>query len=161
MRSLYARVKDGHGLSTRAAVARGLASVSAVLSTAARFRAAVEQGDIDALGELLAPEVVFHSPVTFHPFVGRETVRSLLREVGLVFEDFRYTRELGGEGTQALIFAARVGDRELEGLDLLRFDERGLIADFMVMLRPLSALVPFAQAMAERVAAAGLEETRS
>jgi hypothetical protein len=130
-------------------------------STAARFRAAVEQGDIDALGELLAPEVVFRSPVTFHPFVGRETVSSLLNEVGLVFEDFRYTSALRGEGSHALIFAARVGDRELEGLDLLRFDEQGLIADFTVMLRPLSALVPFAQAMAERVAAAGLEETRS
>jgi len=49
----------------------------------------------------------------------------------------------------------------LEGLDLLRFDEQGLIADFTVMLRRLSALVPFAQAMAEPVAAAGLEETRS
>ena len=135
--------------------------MSTALSTATRFRAAVEQGNIDALGELLAPEVVFHSPVTFHPFVGRETVRSLLREVGLVFEDFRYTRELAGERAHALIFAARVGDRELEGLDLLRFDEQGRIADFTVMLRPLSALVPFAQAMGERVAAAGLEETRT
>jgi hypothetical protein len=132
-----------------------------MLSTATRFRAAVEQGNIDALGELLAPEVVFHSPVTFHPFVGRETVTRLLNEVGLLFEDFRYTRELAGERAHALIFAARVGDRELEGLDLLRFDEQGRIADFTVMLRPLSALVPFAQAMSERVAAAGLAETRS
>jgi hypothetical protein len=132
-----------------------------VPSTAERFRAAIEQGDIDALSELLAPEVVFHSPVTFHPFVGRETVTRLLHEVGLVFEDFRYTRELPGEDAHALIFAARVGDRELEGLDLLRFDDEGRIADFTVMLRPLSALVPFAQAMAERVVAAGLEETRS
>jgi hypothetical protein len=135
--------------------------VSTVASTAARFRAAVEQGDIDALGELLAPGVVLHSPVTFHPFVGRETVRSLLNEVGLLFEDFRYTRELHGQGTHALIFAARVRAKELEGLDLLRFDEQGLIADFTVMVRPLSALIPFAQAMSERVAAAGLEETRS
>ena len=135
--------------------------MSTVLGTAARFRAAVEQGDGDALGGLLAPDVVFHSPVTFHPFVGRETVTRLLNEVAQVFEDFRYTRELAGEGAHALIFAARVGDRELEGLDLLRFDEQGLIADFTVMLRPLSALVPFAQAMSERVAAAGLEETRS
>jgi hypothetical protein len=134
--------------------------VSTVLSTATRFRAAVEQGNIDALGELLAPEVVFHSPVTFHPFVGREAVTRLLNEVGQVFEDFRYTRELAGERAHALIFAARVGDRELEGLDLLRFDEQGRIADFTVMLRPLSALVPFAQAMSERVAAAGLQETR-
>ena len=135
--------------------------MSTALSTATRFRAAVERGDIDALGELLAPEVVFHSPVTFHPFVGRETVTRLLSEVVLLFEDFRYTRELRGEGTHALIFAARVGAKELEGLDLLRFDEQGLIADFTVMLRPLSALVPFAQAMGERVAAAGLEETRA
>ena len=75
--------------------------MSTALSTATRFRAAVERGDIDALGELLAPEVVFHSPVTFHPFVGRETVARLLNEVGLVFEDFRYTRELQGEGAHA------------------------------------------------------------
>jgi SnoaL-like domain len=135
--------------------------MSTAPSTAASFRAAVEHGDVDALGELLAPGVVFHSPVTFHPFVGRETVTRLLNEVGLLFEDFRYTCELRGEGTHALIFAARVGEKELEGLDLLRFDEQGLIADFTVMLRPLSALIPFAQAMGERVAAAGLEQTRS
>ena len=44
--------------------------------------------------------------------------------------------------------------------DLLRFDEDGLIADFTVMLRPLSGLVPFAQAMGEKLTAAGLQTTR-
>ena len=40
-------------------------------------------------------------------------------------EDFAYTDELDGEGTVALRFKARVGDRELEGIDFLELDERG------------------------------------
>jgi ketosteroid isomerase-like protein len=132
------------------------------VTTAERFRAAVERKDLAAAGELLAPDVVFHSPVTFHPFLGRETVSALLGEVAQVFEDFRYTDELQMEGAHALIFRAGVAgtDREIEGIDLLRFDADGLIVDFTVMLRPLSALVPFAQAMGERAHAAGLQTTR-
>jgi len=130
-------------------------------STADAFRAAIERWDLDAVGELLAPEVVFHSPVTFHPFVGRETVTKLLTLVAQTFEDFRYTDELRGDGTHALIFRANVAGRELEGIDLLRFDDAGLIADFTVMIRPLSGLIPFAQAMGEKAIAAGVETTRS
>lgn len=130
------------------------------MSSAARFREAVERGDIDAVGALLAPDVVFHSPATFHPFVGRETVAALLSIVGQTVEDFRYTDELQADGAHALIFRASVAGRELEGIDLLRFDTDGLIADFTVMVRPLSGLIPFAQAMGEKVAQAGLQTTR-
>jgi ketosteroid isomerase-like protein len=132
------------------------------VSSAARFRAAVEQGDIDAASELLAADVVFHSPATFYPFVGRETVSRLLGLVAQTFEDFRYTDELAAvDGAHALIFRASVAGRELEGIDLLRFDDDGLIADFTVMVRPISALMPFAQAMGEKVAEAGLQTTRA
>ena len=126
---------------------------------AARFRAAVEAHDLDAAAELFAPAIVFHSPVTFHPFVGRETVTRLLGIVAGVFEDFRYTDELVADGAHALIFRAAVSGRELEGIDLLRLDGAGLICDFTVMLRPLSGLVPFAQVMGERAQAAGLQTT--
>ena len=129
-------------------------------STAARFRRAVERLDVEAAGELLAEGIVFHSPVTFHPFVGREMVTALLGMVGQIFEDFRYTDELRVDGAHALIFRASAAGREIEGVDLLRFDEEGLIDDFTVMLRPLSGLVPFAQAMGEKVAQAGLQTTR-
>ncbi len=140
-----------------------MSTAEGVTSTAERFRAAVERKDLAAAGELLAPEVVFHSPVTFHPFLGRETVAALLGEVAQVFEDFRYTDELAMDAGHALIFRATVAgtEREIEGIDLLRFDADGLIGDFTVMLRPLSALVPFAQAMGERAQAAGLHTTRS
>jgi hypothetical protein len=130
------------------------------VSSATSFRAAVESGDIDAAEELFAQDIVFHSPATFHPFVGRETVIALLRIVAETFEDFRYTDELEADGAQALIFRAGIGGREIEGLDLIRYDDDGLIADFTVMLRPLSGLVPFAQAMGEKVAQAGLQTTR-
>ena len=130
------------------------------MSTAASFRAAVERGDVEAAAQLLAPDVVFHSPVTFHPFVGRDTVSGLLALVAQTFEDFRYTDELEADGAHALIFRASVAGRELEGIDLLRFDADGLISDFSVMLRPLSGLLTFAEAMAEKAQAAGLQTTR-
>jgi hypothetical protein len=130
------------------------------MSAATAFRAAVERWDLDAMREQLAPDIVFHSPVTFHPFVGRDTVAQLLTLVSQTFEDFRYTDELETDGAHALIFRASVAGRQLEGLDLLRFDDAGLIADFTVMVRPMSGLVPFAQAMGEKVAQAGLRTTR-
>jgi hypothetical protein len=131
------------------------------VSAASAFRTAVERQDIEAARELLAPDIVFHSPVTFHPFLGRETVMGLLTLVAQTFEDFRYTDELVMDDGHALIFKASVAGKELEGIDLLRFDEQGLIADFTVMLRPLSGLLPFAQIMGEKAAAAGVETTRS
>ena len=137
--------------------------MSAQATTARRYREAVERRDLDAVGELLAEEIAFHSPVTFHPFIGRDTVRRLLGEVIEVFEDFRFTDELQMDGAHALIFRAGVAGagREIEGVDLLRFDTDGLIDDFTVMLRPLSALVPFAQAIGERAQASGLQTTRA
>jgi hypothetical protein len=145
---------NGHAAAAREQQAAGI-------DTGARFRAAVERMDIDAAGELLAADIVFHSPATFHPFIGKETVTQLLTIVSQTFENFRYTDELAADGSHALIFRASIGGRELEGIDLLRFDEAGLIADFTVMLRPLSGAIPFAQAMGEKVVQAGLQTTRA
>ncbi len=100
--------------------------------------------------ELLAPDIVFHSPVTFHPFVGRDTVAQLLGAGGADVRGLPLHRRARADGAHALIFRASVAGREIEGIDLLRFDEHGLIADFTVMLRPLSGLIPFAQAMGEK-----------
>lgn len=121
-----------------------------------RFRQAVESADIDAAIACLAPGVVFHSPVTFKPYDGREAVGGLLRVVFETFEDFRYTDELAGEGTHALVFRARVGEKEVEGLDLLREGDDGLIADFTVMVRPLSAAIALAEAVGKGLAERGI-----
>ena len=131
------------------------------MNAATSFREAAERKDIASASELLAEDIVFHSPATFHPFVGRDTVTRLLEIVADTFEDFRYTDQLETDGIHALIFRAAIGGREIEGLDLIRIGEDGLIEDFTVMLRPISGLVPFAQAMGEKVQAAGLATTRA
>lgn len=113
------------------------------------FRTAVEAKDFAALVAALSPDVVLHSPVTFSPFEGREAATAVLRVVFDVFEDFRYTDELTSGRTTALAFTARVGDRQLEGVDLLRDADDGSIADLTVFVRPLSGL----QALADAVAA--------
>ena len=120
------------------------------------FRAAVEARDIDAALELLADDVVFRSPAVFKPYEGKETVATILRTVFGVFEDFRYTDELEGDGVHALIFEARVGDRDLQGMDLLRTGEGGRIAEFTVMVRPASGLMALAQQMGPALEAAGV-----
>jgi hypothetical protein len=111
------------------------------------FRAAVEAQDHAAMVETLAPGVSFHSPVTFNAFEGRDAVATVLGAVLQVFEDFRYTDELEGGGVLALVFEARVGDRDIQGIDILRFDADGLIEDFTVMVRPLSATLALRDAM--------------
>ena len=69
-----------------------------------------------------------------------------------VFEDFQYVDELQSEDSHALIFRARVGDKTVEGLDHLHVHEDGLVDEFTVMLRPLSALIAMGEAMGPRVA---------
>jgi SnoaL-like domain len=123
-------------------------------SAADEFRAAIEARDLDAMLTTLADDVVLHSPVSFKPFEGKEAVSSLLRIIVSVFEDFRYTDELPGEDVHALIFRARVGDRDVEGLDLIRPGPDGRIADFTVMVRPLTAVVALAEAVGPQLAAA-------
>ncbi|MFI7382623.1 nuclear transport factor 2 family protein [Streptomyces sp. NPDC049813] len=127
------------------------------------FRAAVEKGDLAAVEALLSENVRFTSPVVFKPYPGKAITAAILRAATRVFEDFRYVREIeGGDGRDhALVFEARVGDRQITGCDFLHVDEDGLIDDFMVMVRPLSAAQALATAMGaqfdriEREAAAG------
>ena len=118
------------------------------------FRAAVEARDWEAAIALLADDVVFRSPIVFQPYEGREAVGMILRAVSQVFEGFRYTREIGAEGASdhALVFQARVGDRDVEGCDFIHMDAGGSIDEFMVMVRPLTGAHALAEAMQAKLA---------
>ncbi len=114
--------------------------------TGGRFRDAVLAGDLDTVESLLAEDVVFRSPAVFKPYEGRTATMVILASVLRVFEDFRYTRSFtedhgadGGTG-HVLVFEAAVDGKAVEGADLLRIDAAGLVVDFRVMIRPLSAL---------------------
>lgn len=127
----------------------------AVRRGAAALRVALESGDIPAASQTLAPDVVFHSPIVFQDYVGREAVTALLTIVARVFVGFHYVREFAAPDGHALVFRATVGGRDLEGIDILTIGEDGLIHDFTVMVRPYSAATALREAMAARMAAAG------
>ena len=113
------------------------------------FRRAIEVRDLDAAIALMREDVVFRSPAVFKPYHGREAVRRLLDAVLAVFEDFRYTRQIGADGSRdhALVFETRVGDKQIEGCDFLQLDEDGAISEFTVMVRPMTGMLALAEAM--------------
>ncbi len=116
------------------------------------FRAAVEAGDHAAMVDLLAEDITFFSPVAHKPFEGRAAASEVLAAVLRTLTEFTYTDELTGDGTHALIFRARVGGRDVEGLDHIVEDADGKIAKLTVMMRPLSAIVAMGEAMNPQVA---------
>jgi hypothetical protein len=73
-----------------------------------------------------------------------------------VFEDFRYEDRFAGEDGEVLLFSARVGDRELNGIDLLRFDDAGKVRELTVMIRPLSGLTALVEAMGRELEELGV-----
>ena len=122
--------------------------------TRSAFGQAVKSKDIEAAIGRLSPDVVFRSPVVFTPYEGRDAVGRVLRAVFTVFEDFRYIDEAIAPGREVLTFEALVGDRSLQGVDLIRLDDSGLVGELTVMVRPMSGLLALAEAMRERLAAA-------
>ena len=115
------------------------------------FANAVLADDHDAALATIADDVVFRSPAVYKPYRGKEQVAGILRLVATVFENFRYTAEWRDGATTILFFEANVGDRELQGIDILEENDEGLIVQFTVMIRPLSGLQAVAAAMAQRL----------
>jgi hypothetical protein len=121
------------------------------------FRTAAEEKDVEAVRRLLAEDVVLRSPIVYAPYCGKETVLALLATVAQVLQELRYVRELRNDETRdhALVFKARVGERELEGCDFLHLNEEGLIDELFVMVRPLSAAHALRDEMTARIAHVG------
>ena len=111
----------------------------------------MEAGHAEGIAELLAPTVILHSPVTYQPFQGPEAVGLVLRAVSEVFKEFRYVDALEGEQSYALFFEAKVGERELTGVDHFRATSDGRIAELTVLIRPLSGLTALAEAMRAKI----------
>jgi hypothetical protein len=120
------------------------------------LRSALEAGDLDAAVALLSDDVEFRSPIVFKPYRGRAAVGEILAAVSRVVEDFSYVREIGAPDARdhALVFRARVGDRQIEGSDFVHVDGNGSIDELMVMVRPLSGALALAEAMKAQLASA-------
>jgi hypothetical protein len=115
------------------------------------FRTAIESKDPATISAALSPEVTFRSPAVHRPYVGRDTVMVILGAVLQVFEEFGYVAHLVDGDEEVLRFRARVGEREVDGVDIVRYGDDGLVEELSVMIRPLSALEAVRQAMAAQL----------
>ena len=111
------------------------------------FRAEAESKDFSQFEEIFAADVTFRSPAVFKPYEGRDAIGMILTAVSQVFEDFRYTDVVETGDVAMLAFSATVGDRELDGIDLLRFNGEGKVQEMAVYIRPMSGLHALAEAM--------------
>ena len=144
----YRHVKRAHNELADKLVNDALdARMSVTIRSAPRSRRATRTRP----SRLLADDVVFRSPAVYKPYQGREQVEAILRLVATVFENFRYTNEWRDGRTTILFFEANVGDRDLQGIDILEEDDDGLVERFTVMIRPLSGLQAVAGTMAARL----------
>ncbi|MCX5213314.1 nuclear transport factor 2 family protein [Kitasatospora sp. NBC_00240] len=135
-------------------------------TTVDRFRTAMEKGDLAGLEELLTPDIRFYSSMKLQPTEGRDTVMGLFGVFVRTLEDFRYVGsytgscETSADGSEAesvvLVFRTAVGGDELHGIDLLHFDEEGLIKEFTAMVRPQAAAEALGRAVLEGLIADGL-----
>ncbi|MBD9424367.1 nuclear transport factor 2 family protein [Pseudomonas sp. PDM15] len=119
-----------------------------------RWHQLIAAKDLRQLPELLHAQAVFRSPMAHTPYPGAPTVNMILNTVLQVFQDFAYHRELvSADGLSVVLeFSARVGERELKGIDMIRFDEAGKIVEFEVMVRPMSGLQALGEEMGRRLA---------
>ena len=111
----------------------------------------VASRDMAALGRLLADDVVFHSPVVHTPQRGKAVTYQYLAAAMQVLNNtsFRYEREIVGGHDAVLEFATEIDGLQINGIDLIRWNDAGQITDFKVMVRPLKAVNLLHQKMGE------------
>ncbi len=125
----------------------------AVVATLEKWHDCVARRDVSTLPAVVHPDAVFRSPMAFKAYGPAPALLLVLGTVIQVFEDFVYHRQLASaDGLNAMLeFSARVGDKQLKGIDLIRFDEQGRIVEFEVMVRPFSGLQALGEEMGRRL----------
>ena len=114
---------------------------NAVKSTLSTWHEIASTQDPSRLPEILTEDCVFFSPVVHTPQLGRDiTVLYLTGAMRVFNESFRYTREIVSDEHAMLEFECTVDGILVNGVDIMSFDEEGLISEFKVMVRPLKAI---------------------
>lgn len=129
-------------------------STSPISTAITALRAAGERGDADAVAELLASDVVFHSPLTARlRFEGKDEVVALHRDIFAVLDDIETTGPLALGDAGSFAFRARVRGVELAAITLVRVNEQGQIVELEVFVRPLPGLATLFATLPPRVSA--------
>lgn len=108
----------------------------------ARWHTFTQTRDAADLDAALADDVVFESPVVFRPQEGRALTGMYLMGAMMTLgnESFRYIGEWRAERSAVLEFTCEVDGATVNGVDMIWWNEAGLITRFKVMVRPLKGM---------------------
>jgi SnoaL-like domain len=112
------------------------------LEMSAKWHALALSHDEAALTAALHEDAEFESPVVHTPQRGRAITTKYLASAGQVFGDtgFQYVGEWFADNSMILEFKAEIDGIAVNGIDMITFDDDGLITNFKVMVRPLKAV---------------------
>jgi hypothetical protein len=117
-----------------------------------RWHAVIASRDAAELTGMIAPDAVFRSPAVHTPQEGRDTVVAYLSAALVVLgPELAYHDTWQREHDAVLRFTTVVDGKQVEGIDLITWDDDGLIVSFTVMIRPLKALDAVIGAMAKQL----------
>jgi SnoaL-like domain len=124
-------------------------------STLDTWHRMVRTGDASALPALVAEDAVFYSPVVHSPRQGRD---QMVMYLGAAFKvvrnpSFRYVREIVGERDAMLEFETTMDGVQVNGVDIITWNDDGQIIEFKVMIRPLKGINIVHQKMLEALQA--------
>lgn len=101
----------------------------------------VASKDMTRLGDIIADDCVFFSPVVHTPQVGKpRTLMYLTSAMGVFNDSFRYVKEVVTEEHAVLEFICTIDDIDINGVDIMTFAADGRICEFKVMVRPLKGM---------------------
>lgn len=108
-----------------------------------------------ALNAMLHADVVFHSPVVHTPQRGKQITFAYLWAANSTLGNpsFKYLREVVDGANVVMEFETEMDGVKVNGIDMITFDDDGLIIDFKVMVRPLQAVNKVHQQMGEMLKA--------
>jgi hypothetical protein len=111
-------------------------------SNLATWHEVIFNQDRTKLLEILADDVVFHSPVVHTPQIGKQLTFMYLSAAFVVFfnDTFKYVREVVNETETLLEFEVEIDGILVNGIDMISWNEEGKITSFKVMIRPLKAV---------------------
>lgn len=121
--------------------------------TIATWHEILASKNFTALDELLADDVTFHSPIVHTPQEGKQITQLYLSAANGVFldSDFTYVREVMSGDSAVLEFTTEIDGIFINGVDMIRCNEKGQIVDFKVMIRPLKAVNLLHQKMGQMI----------
>jgi hypothetical protein len=118
-----------------------------------RWHAVVRSRDLEGLRDLLANDVRLGAPPYWDKLEGKDLIHHLLGVIVTTIDGFTYHREWVSGSELALEFRGRVGEFELQGVDLITLDDEGRVRNLDALIRPLNTLTLLRDRVAPRMQA--------